>query len=256
MPLLICHLTLHKIIIFLLHFQVSLLQLFEVTGEIAKVVIVQIVGAKAWRRRWAVLICRGKAGILHGIDESGNHCLVHALPLGERVCVADGLDVLNAEIHVVGDGFKEVWLILYREILIGIATEDRQGVQRPVDLAGLPGLKGQSHSFGLGFGLGELHLQGIVVLGLVVQAGCSRNLADLVVKSVVQHSFLEVGTSLHDQILRVLNEIRRGLELLVVQRSDATQRGVCLSVDFLERLQLLFVFWQMVWQGELEVLLR
>lgn len=95
------------------------------------------------------------------------------LPLRHWIGEGQGLNILNAKVHVTSNSFQQIWLILNREILVCIATEDGERVQCPVDLAGLARLEGQSHPLGLRLCLRELYLQSVIVLGFVVET-CRR----------------------------------------------------------------------------------
>lgn len=54
-----------------------------------------------------------------------------------RVRITQRINVLDAVNHIVSHRFKQVWLVLKREILVCVAAEDGKRVQGPVYFLGL-----------------------------------------------------------------------------------------------------------------------
>lgn len=159
----------HTTIILLLHLLISLFQLFEVTCVISIVIVVQIIRAYT---RCAWVIVDGAMGrdtrIMHRINQSWNYSRMNILSLSHRIRKGQGFNVLNAKVHVTGNCFEQIWLILDREILVCIATKNGKSVQSPVDLTRLSRFERQSHPLGLSLCLRELYFESVVILGLIV----------------------------------------------------------------------------------------
>ena len=73
--------------------------------------------------------------------------------------------------HVVGDGFQQVRLVFEGEVLLGVATEESQHIQGPVDLGSYSRLKSEDQSFTLSLDIRQPHRLHQGVLGVWVHGG-------------------------------------------------------------------------------------
>ena len=194
---------------------------------------------------------------LERIDEARNTGRNYFLPLLKRVWVGERLNILDAVDHVIGQRLQQVGLVLQSEVLISVAAENSESIQGPVDLTGLPGLESQHESFGFSLRLRQLHLQSVIVLGFVVQAGGRRYLVDLLVHLGFVLGFHSLDLSWPLIVLK-----REGTLLLKshseiwvrVQEDVSAKSCLCSSLQSLEIKQLLLVGLEMVWLVELVVL--
>lgn len=114
----------------------------------------------------------------------------------EWVIVAEGLDILDAENHIIGQRFEQIWLIFKSKILIRIAAENGQGIESPIDLGGLPALKGENQTLRLGLCLRELDLQRVVIFSLVVKTGGLIQHLYLIFQIIVVSSLFQIFLSI------------------------------------------------------------